>query len=121
MYIAANLTPDSVKLLKEKIPPKYGRIFYHHMTIAFNPSQVTFDKYKELLGKEIELQVIGYSHDDRAQVVLIDSELSENEHPHITLSCDEYTKPTYSKELLKRKTNFGNIYVKLKAIVELND
>ncbi|MBC7982110.1 hypothetical protein H7X65_03475 [Candidatus Parcubacteria bacterium] len=121
MYIAANLTEDSVKLLREKIPPKYGRVFCHHMTMAFNPSQATFDKYKDLIGTEIELFVMAYCHDDRAQAVLIDTNLSENEYPHITLSCDERTKPVYSEELLQRKTNYGNIYFKLKAIVAVND
>lgn len=121
MFIAANLTPDSIKILKDKIPPKYARVFYHHMTMAFNPSQETFDKYKDLLGKEIELSVFAYCHDDRAQAVLVDTDLSEKKYPHITLSCDERTKPVYSEELLERKTNYGNIYFKLKAIVELND
>ena len=91
------------------------------MTIAFNPNQTTLDAYKDLIGQEIELQVIGYSHDDRAQAVLIDTDFSENVYPHITLSCIEDESPVYSNELLKRKTNYGNIYFKLKAVVELNN
>ncbi len=121
MFIAANLTPESIKILKEKIPPMYSKVFYHHMTIAFNPSQIILDKYKDMVGKEIELQVIGCCNDNRAQAVMIDFSLPENEIPHITLSCIEEEKPTYSNILLKNKTNYGNIYFKLKGIVSIND
>lgn len=121
MYIAANLTPESIQQLKEKLPPKYSKVFYHHMTIAFNPSEEILNKYKNLIGEEIDLQVFASCHDGRAHVVLVDTNKSENEHPNITLSCDENTKPFYSNELIKRKTNYSNIYLKLKGIVALND
>lgn len=121
MYIAANLTPESIQKLKEKLPPKYDRVFYHHMTMAFNPSEEIFNKYKNLIGEEIELQVFASCHDDRAHAVLVDSDKSEDEHPHITLSCIKEEKPNYSRELIKNKSNFGNIYLKLKAIVTIND
>lgn len=121
MYIAANLTPESIVLLKEKLLPKYSKVFYHHMTIAYNPNEEIFNKYKNLIGEEIDLQVFASCHDDRAHVVLVDTDKSESEHPHITLSCIEEESPVYSIELLKRKTNFGNIYLKLKGIVSLND
>ncbi len=48
MYIAANLTPESIQILKEKLPPKYSRVFYHHMTIAYNPNEEILNKYKNL-------------------------------------------------------------------------
>lgn len=121
MYIAANLTPESIQQLKQKLPPKYDRVFYHHMTMAFNPSEEIFNKYKNLIGEEIELQVFASCHDDRAHAVLVDSDKSEDEHPHITLSCIKEEKPNYSRELIKNKSNFGNIYLKLKAIVTIND
>lgn len=121
MYIAANLTEESIQLLKEKLPPKYSKVFYHHMTIAFNPNEEIFNKYKNLIGEEIDLQVFASCHDDRAHAVMVDSDKSENEHPHITLSCDENTKPRYSEDLIKRKTNLSNIYLKLKGIVMIND
>lgn len=121
MFIAANLTPESIKLLKEKLPPKYSKVFYYHMTIAFNPSEEIFNKYKNLIGEEIDLQVFASCHDDRAHAVLVDTDKSENQYPHITLSCVEEENPVYSNELLKNKTNFSNIYFKLKGIVTLND
>lgn len=121
MYIAANLTPESIQKLKEKLPPKYSKVFYHHMTIAFNPSEEIFNKYKNLIGEEIDLQVFESCHDDRAHAVLVDSDKSENEHPHITLSCIEEENAFYSNALLKNKTNFSNVYIKLKGIVTIND
>ncbi len=121
MYIAANLTPESVELLKKKIPPMYEKVFYHHMTIAFNPSREAFDRYGDLMGKEIELFVMAVCNDSKAQAVLVDSDLVEEGFPHITLSCAEGVKPFYSQTLIKNKTNFGNIYIKLKAIVEVNE
>jgi 2'-5' RNA ligase len=121
MYIAANLTEASIKLLKEKLPPKYSKVFYHHMTMAYNPSEEILNKYKNLIGEEIDLQVFASCHNDRAHAVLIDTDKSENTHPHITLSCIEEESPVYSNELLKNKSNFGNIYMKLKGVVTLND
>ena len=121
MYIAANLTPNSIKLLKEKLSPKYTKVFYHHMTIAYNPNEEIFNKYKNLIGEEIDLQVFASCHDNRAHAVLIDTDKSENEYPHITLSCIEDENAFYSNTMLKNKSNFGNVYIKLKGIVTLND
>lgn len=121
MNIASNLTSESIKLLKEKLPPKYSRVFYHHMTIAFNPSEDIFNKYKNLIGEEIELSVIASCHDDKIHAIIVDTDISENTIPHITLSCTDDSKPKFSEDLLKNKTNFSNIYLKLKAVVTIND
>lgn len=122
MYIAANLTEESVKALKEKISPKHAKVFYHHVTLAFNPGQEIFEKYKDLIGKEIDLQVFGYCHDDRGQAVLVDLDVPvEKQIPHITLSCNQETKPFYSESLVQKKTNYGNVYLKLKAVISIND
>jgi len=121
MYIAANLTEDSITRLKNKIAPKHAQVFYHHMTIAYNPDEETLNKYKDLIGTEIELQVFGYCHDARGQAVMVDTDKSENKYPHITLSCAEGESAVYRNTLIEKKTNYGNIYIKLKAIITVNE
>ncbi len=37
LFISAVLTPESQKLLLERIPPVHEWVKAHHMTISFNP------------------------------------------------------------------------------------
>ena len=52
---------------------------------------------------------------------MIDFSLPENEIAYITLSCIEGENLDYSNTILNNKTNYGNIYFKLKGIVSIND
>lgn len=69
------------------------------MTVAYKPAQL--DRYVNMVGKQVELSVIGYSADERGQAVLVMGP-SENMHPHVTISVAPGTEAVYSNELLKQ-------------------
>ena len=121
-YIAIILDEKSVSSLKEAIPPLHKKLFYHHMTIAYTPDDLVYKKYEDSLGKQIELSVTGFCFDDKGQAAIVETKLSENETPHITLSCEENTKPVYSNtlfKLLKNKTNCQSVNLKISGKVQV--
>lgn len=89
-------------LKKELLSENYG----HHMTIKFKPSDEEIEKYTPLIGQKIKLKVIGFASDEKAQAVLVSSEVkSTNINPHITISVDVGVAPSYSNELLANGFN----------------
>ena len=118
-YIAVVLDEKSVASLKEEISPLHKKLFYHHMTMAYMPDELTYKKYEDSIGKQIELSVTGVCFDDKGQAAIIETNLSEKEVPHITLSCEENTKPVYSDILLKNKTNYKSVNFKVTGKVEV--
>lgn len=105
-YIALVLNKQSIKDLKEMFPAKHKNTFYHYMTIVYKPNKVLYDKYEKYINEDLTLKVTGHCFDEKGQVVILDSKLSENEVPHITLSCVEGVSPVYSNELLKSRKNY---------------
>jgi len=97
IYNAYVLTPESQRVLMEKIPPKFNNTFYHHMTINFG-----VQKFPKNLGWGAEITIIGYAEDEKGQAVVVKDILGENRIAHITLSCADGVKPVYSNELLKK-------------------
>ena len=118
-YIAVVLDENSVNSLKEAIPPIHQKLFYHHMTIAYMPDELVYKKYEDSIGKQVELSVTGFCFDDKCQVAIVETNLSEKEVPHVTLSCEENTKPVYSDTLLRNKTNYKVINLKITGEVEV--
>ncbi|KKU50008.1 MAG: hypothetical protein A3H69_03020 [Candidatus Sungbacteria bacterium RIFCSPLOWO2_02_FULL_47_9] len=108
-YLAAVLDEESKALLRAQFPPKHSQEFYHHMTIAFRPSKEQYEKYAGNLDGELELNIVGYAEDDRGQAVIVETPLSENSDPHITLSCAKGTSPVYSNELIKNAKAAGTV------------
>jgi|SRR3989344_3046035 len=93
----AEFVLDKEELLK-KFPPKHGNVFAHHCTIAFKPASLEGIE----IGKKSLMKVIGRAYDQKGDVLLVESPKSNNEHPHITLSCADGVYPVYSNELLKK-------------------
>jgi hypothetical protein len=77
-----------------------GEQFCHHLTIAYKPDSATWQKFSDLLGKTVQLVVVGIACDEKGQAVYIPSFRSEKEYPHVTVSCAEGVKPVYSNTLL---------------------
>jgi hypothetical protein len=100
IYTGVFLSPESKKILLEKIPPSYSKIFAHHLTIKYRPS---VEEIKSLsIGKKVTLKITGITEDDKCQAVVVKTDLSSNEFPHITISTLEGTQPVYSNELIKK-------------------
>ncbi len=120
--MAVVLDEKSVNSLKEVIPPIHKKLFYHHMTIAYMPSDIIYKKYEDRIGKHVELNITGFCFDDKGQAAIVETNLSENKVPHITLSCEENTKPVYSNnllKLLKNKTNCQSVNLKISGKVQV--
>ena len=84
--------------------PLLDKLFAHHMTLKFKP---TPEEVANLpLGKTVMLKIVGWAADERAQAVLMQTDVpSNNANPHITISTDSTTSPAYSNELITNGSN----------------
>lgn len=98
-YFAAVLTADSSEALK--CLAVHPDVYAHHLTLAYLPDATTYAKYAPRLGEQINIKVIGLADDGKAQAAVVEAE-SENDNPHITISCEPGVKPVYSNEMLKK-------------------
>ena len=80
------------------------KVAAHHMTIEFfdkkdkkalkrdgKPEANILAEYKDLIGRPVVLDIIGYAHDDKGMAVLVEprgplARLVKNKHPHITIA-----------------------------------
>jgi hypothetical protein len=96
IYKGVLLNSESKAKLMGMIPPMFDDTFYHHVTIEFGLKEMGSD-----VGLPVDLQVIGYKSDDKAQAVVV-SGVSRKDGgiAHITLSVAPGVKPSYSNTLL---------------------
>jgi len=85
---------------KETGQPILKKVFAHHMTIKFKPSDEEVEQLP--IGEPATLRVIGWAADEQGQAVLVQPSVpSSNKHPHITVATDG-TSPVYSNKLLAK-------------------
>ncbi len=96
VYTACFVTDP--KELLEIFPPLHERVFAHHSTIDYRPSDLSEIE----IGKRYKLRVIGYVFDDNSQAVLVDNPKSKKPHPHITISCTYDVNPRHTGEMIER-------------------
>jgi hypothetical protein len=79
--------------------PKHPKVYAHHMTVEFNPSDEAIESLP--LGQLVKLRVVGYAADEFGQAVVVEpiGVTSKNTIPHITISVNKKS-PVYSNELL---------------------
>lgn len=99
VFLSAVLTPESQRLLLERVPPVHQKVYAHHVTMAFKPDPATLDRYRPLIGQKLRIPVTAVAVDDKAQAVVVGAD-SENEVAHITISVAEGVEPSYSNTLL---------------------
>jgi len=99
-YSGVFLTEESKRKIFELVPPKFENIYADHLTIDFKPSIEQINKLK--FGETVSLKIIGLSEDENAQALTVETNLSSNKNPHITLSTREGIKPFYSNELIEK-------------------
>jgi len=113
----AQFVEDTEGLLKQ-FPPKHQNIFATHSTISFRPDT----GLKGIaVGEKTRMKVIARVFDIRGDALLVENSKSENEHPHITLSCADGVPAKYSKEMIaaalkKGKVKFFNEPVEVDVI-----
>jgi hypothetical protein len=103
MYTAEFII-DKQKLL-EKFPPKHEKVFAHHSTIAFKPESLKGIE----IGEKSSMKIIARAYDEKGDALLVENPKSENENPHITLSCAKGVSPVYSNELIKNAIISGAV------------
>jgi hypothetical protein len=102
-YVSAKLTPMARARLLKTFPALHGDVRADHMTIWYDPPERVLDQVEPLIGKKVQLKVVGYAEDDKGQAVVVKTRLpTKNRHPHITISVDPGTKAVYSNDLLSR-------------------
>ena len=110
VYAAAILTSRGAAALRlwweRDISPLESKVFSHHMTIKFRPSDEELYELMERLGgvgETVQLRVIGYVEDIElgVQAVVVEGVYSTNDIPHITVATDG-AKPFLSNKALSR-------------------
>jgi len=91
--------------LVETFPPKHQKVYGHHSTIAFKPSNLDGIE----VGKEFKMKIVGRVSDEKGDALLVENPKSNNQHPHITLSCAEKVSPVYSNEMINKAIEMGTV------------
>lgn len=91
--------------LLAKFTPKHNKVFGHHSTIAFKPSDLDGVD----VGSEASIKVIGRVSDEKGDALLVESPKSNNKYPHITLSCAQKVSPFYSNEMIEKAVLDGTV------------
>lgn len=96
---------DSPSKLLQMFPARHDKIFAHHSTNKFRPTNA--DGLE--IGKKSNLKIIGQAHDEKCFALIVENPKSENKFPHITISCSLNTNPVYSQKLLEQASFAGSI------------
>jgi hypothetical protein len=76
--------------LQRAFPPVHTNVFYHHMTIAFKPEELSMP---DKIGMFCTLKIIGRLTTDKIDALLIETSYTEKKFPHITLSTADDIPP----------------------------
>ena len=96
-YLAVILDEFSRRLLLSFA--KYNQRFATHMTVAYEPDEISWRNYLPLIESEITLRVIGLVEDGVGQTVLVDGFQSEKKVSHITISTKGKIPARYCEDL----------------------
>lgn len=87
--------------LEERYPSELPNKYYDHMTSVFRPGEID----AATLGEESDLHIIGRLTTDKVDALLVESEDTNNEHPHITLATADGVKPVASNKEITENTD----------------
>jgi hypothetical protein len=105
VYIGLFLTEESRGKLLGMYKPLHKNVHADHVTLVFKPHEEVVKLVQSKIGTKMLLCVRGLSWDEKCQtaVVSLDSvPFCANKTPHITISCADGVKPSYSNELLAK-------------------
>ena len=87
--------------LVSAVAPTHTEVYAEHVTLAFKPSIESVESLN--IGKEVRVTVWGVGDDGEVQAVTVatpDGIVSQNEHPHITISTIPSSAPKFSNDML---------------------
>lgn len=96
---------DSPEKLLKMFLPKHKKIYGHHSTNWYRPTDLNDLE----IGKKVVLKIVGRASDKRGDALLVENSKSKNKYPHITISCAENVPPVYSNELLEKASEDGSL------------
>lgn len=101
------LVPESIKQLKMLLDDlqiqRLDDEYLHHCTIEFGSDTIITPQQE---NQYTTIDILGVVVSDKCQAFIVDSCLSKNKNPHITISCKDGIKPFYSNEMLEK--NLGD-------------
>lgn len=106
-YIAAIISQSAAARLSALAV--HPDIYCRHMMAAYRPDATAWERFGNLVGQSRGLTVVGIAQDERAQAVLVTGCPSENEHPHITVSCARGVPPAYTIQMVARAVAEGRV------------
>lgn len=98
--IAVVLDDQTTAFLRKRAV--HDNVFARYVTMAYRPTSDVYAKYAPMIGKRIEFDIVYETFDAKGQAVVVSGVPSENAVPHITISCTEGTKPSYSNTLFDK-------------------
>jgi hypothetical protein len=99
LYAGAFLDEENKEELLKIIKPIHKNVKADHLTLKFGIDSDYIKNFE--FGKNVELKVVGVVSDDKGQAVSVETNLSENKNPHITISIIDDVKVVYSNELIE--------------------
>ena len=99
---AAVVLADNKPLIRwweKNVGSLHPNVIAHHMTIVFQPSETVLESVA--IGEHVDLNVIGYGHDDKCQAVVVKGYPSKNKVAHITVATNG-VGAVYSNKLLAK-------------------
>lgn len=98
---------DDTKKLLSIFKPIHNNLYGHHSTNKYKPKSI--DDVE--IGNKVLLKIIARAYDEKGDALLIENSKSENEFPHITISCADSISPQYSNELLKNAVRMNSMEI----------
>lgn len=100
LYSGAFLDNENKQKLLAAISPIHKNIKADHLTIKFG---VDSDYIKNFsFGEKVNLSVVAVVKDENGQAVIIETDISHNKNPHITISVSDSVQAVYSNELIEK-------------------
>lgn len=94
----------------------------HHMTVKFSPRQADIEAIAPMLGKEVDLQVMAWAHDEFGVAVAVKAQAAlplANDVPHVTVAHSREVGAVYSNTLLADHSKWIALEVPLDLKSEL--
>lgn len=98
---------DDTEKLFSMFKPKHNNLYGHHSTNKYKPKSLDGVN----IGKKVVLKIIGRAYNNKGDALLVENNSSENDFPHITLSCADGVSPQYSNDLLKNSIENGSVEI----------
>lgn len=111
-YLAFELSPMTRAELISLYPPKFARVYCHHVTFVFDLKPATLeDKLLQELYSNPVLKLVGHAVDEEGVECLAVSVSDvllrpDGSHYHVTHSLAQGRKPFESNKLLQSKKGF---------------